>query len=114
MDKKKKRDDRMTDLKKELEVDVHKIPVEEVYRRFGTNPATGLTPAQVKASQEKHGLNCLTPPPTTPEWVKFLKNLFGDLLSYSGLEPSSVSLPTSSRQQPWSSHRTTTCTSASS
>jgi len=77
VDKKKKRDDRMTDLKKELEVDVHKIPVEEVYRRFGTNPATGLTPAQVKASQEKHGLNCLTPPPTTPEWVKFLKNLFG-------------------------------------
>jgi sodium/potassium-transporting ATPase subunit alpha len=31
----------------------------------------------VKASQEKHGMNCLTPPPTTPEWVKFLKNLFG-------------------------------------
>ena len=22
-------------------------------------------------------MNCLTPPPTTPEWVKFLKNLFG-------------------------------------
>jgi sodium/potassium-transporting ATPase subunit alpha len=74
---KKFKDDRLQDLKKELEVDVHKIPIEEVYRRFGTNPTTGLTPAQVKASQEKHGLNCLTPPPTTPEWVKFLKNLFG-------------------------------------
>ncbi len=22
-------------------------------------------------------MNCLTPPPTTPEWIKFLKNLFG-------------------------------------
>jgi len=31
----------------------------------------------VKSNQEKYGLNCLTPPPTTPEWVKFLKNLFG-------------------------------------
>jgi sodium/potassium-transporting ATPase subunit alpha len=74
---KKKRDDRLQDLKKELEVDVHKLPVDDIYKRFGTNPNTGLTPSQVKASQEKHGMNCLTPPPTTPEWVKFLKNLFG-------------------------------------
>jgi len=74
---KKTKDDRLEDLKKELEVDIHKLPVDEVYRRFGTNPNTGLTSSQVKASQEKHGMNCLTPPPTTPEWVKFLKNLFG-------------------------------------
>jgi sodium/potassium-transporting ATPase subunit alpha len=74
---KKSKDDRLEDLKKELEVDIHKLPVDEVYRRFGTNPNTGLTSSQVKASQEKHGMNCLTPPPTTPEWVKFLKNLFG-------------------------------------
>merc|ERR1711981_418657 len=26
---------------------------------------------------EKHGPNALTPPPTTPEWVKFLQALFG-------------------------------------
>ena len=67
----------MEDLKKELEVDVHKLSVEEVYQRFGTNPQTGLTAAQAKANFERDGPNALTPPPTTPEWVKFLQALFG-------------------------------------
>ena len=31
----------------------------------------------VKQLFEKHGPNALTPPPTTPEWVKFLQALFG-------------------------------------
>merc|ERR1712038_2163849 len=31
-----------------------------------------------KTNQEKYGPNALTPPPTTPEWVKFLQCLFGD------------------------------------
>jgi sodium/potassium-transporting ATPase subunit alpha len=73
----KANDGRLDDLKRELEVDVHKISLDDLYRRFGANPVTGLTASQAKASQEKYGLNCLTPPPTTPEWVKFLKNLFG-------------------------------------
>ena len=68
---------KLDDLKKELEVDVHKISVDEVYRRFGTNPQTGLTAAQAKANLERDGPNALTPPPTTPEWVKFLQALFG-------------------------------------
>jgi sodium/potassium-transporting ATPase subunit alpha len=68
---------KLDDLKKELEVDVHKLSVEEVYRRFGTNPQTGLTAAQAKANLERDGPNALTPPPTTPEWVKFLQALFG-------------------------------------
>jgi len=68
---------KLDDLKKELEVDVHKISAEEVFRRFGVNRQTGLTSAQAKAGLEKHGPNALTPPPTTPEWVKFLQALFG-------------------------------------
>ena len=68
---------KLDDLKKELEVDVHKISADEVYRRFGTNPQTGLTAAQAKANLERDGPNALTPPPTTPEWVKFLQALFG-------------------------------------
>merc|ERR1711992_267484 len=67
----------MDDLKKELEVDVHKISADELFKRFGVNPATGLTASQAKAAFEKHGPNALTPPPTTPEWVKFLQALFG-------------------------------------
>jgi len=74
---KAKQNDKLADLKKEMEADVHKLTVDEVYRRYGTNPDTGLTAAQAKANFERDGPNALTPPPTTPEWVKFLQALFG-------------------------------------
>ena len=63
----------LDDLKKELELDVHKISVEDLCRRLGTNLETGLTTSQAKANLERDGPNALTPPPTTPEWVKKLK-----------------------------------------
>ena len=31
---------------------------------------------QAAAGLAKHGPNALTPPPTTPEWVKFCQNMF--------------------------------------
>lgn len=37
----------------------------------------GLTNAKAKENYERDGPNALTPPKTTPEWVKFCKNLFG-------------------------------------
>ena len=37
----------------------------------------GLTTATAKANLERDGPNALTPPKTVPEWVKFLKQLFG-------------------------------------
>jgi sodium/potassium-transporting ATPase subunit alpha len=36
-----------------------------------------LTSQQAKANLERDGPNCLTPPKTTPEWIKFCKQLFG-------------------------------------
>lgn len=48
-----------------------------MYDRLKTNPETGLTLAQVKKVLERDGPNALTPPPTTPEWVKFCRQLFG-------------------------------------
>merc|ERR1712227_1185788 len=42
----------------------------------GTDYANGLTTKQAEAGIEQYGLNQLTPPPTTPEWVKFCQNLF--------------------------------------
>merc|ERR1712235_61472 len=72
--KKKKTD--VNELKQELEIDVHKITADELLKRFGTNLENGLTAAQAKAGLEEHGPNALTPPPTTPEWIKFCKNLF--------------------------------------
>merc|ERR1712073_109581 len=71
-----KKDAKTEDLKKELELDVHKIELEQLYKRFKTDLTNGLTTAQAKAGNEEHGLNQLTPPPTTPEWVKFCQNLF--------------------------------------
>ncbi len=38
----------MDELKRELEMDEHKITLEELYRRLGTNPETGLTSEAAK------------------------------------------------------------------
>merc|ERR1712223_1668537 len=75
--KKKQDEGRMDDLKQELELDVHKVSLDELCRRLGTNLETGLTTSQAKANLDRDGPNALTPPPTTPEWVKFCQNLFG-------------------------------------
>ncbi|MBN3275311.1 AT1A1 ATPase, partial [Polyodon spathula] len=37
----------------------------------------GLTVARAAEILIRDGPNCLTPPPTTPEWVKFCKQMFG-------------------------------------
>ena len=66
----------MQNLKKELELDVHKVEPEVLCKRFTTDLETGLTEQQVKANQAEYGLNALTPPKTTPEWIKFCKCLF--------------------------------------
>jgi len=64
-------------LKQELELDIHKIDVEELLTRFNSNLVNGLTKRQATENLGKYGKNALTPPPTTPEWVKFCQNLFG-------------------------------------
>merc|ERR1712227_868571 len=74
--KKKQDKERMDDLKQELELDVHKVDLDELYKRFETDINKGLTAAQAAEGLKKHGPNALTPPPTTPEWVKFCQNLF--------------------------------------
>ena len=37
----------------------------------------GLTSKQAAEFLDRDGPNALTPPKTTPEWIKFCKNLFG-------------------------------------
>ncbi|CAM6031377.1 unnamed protein product [Sphagnum compactum] len=58
-------------------MDEHTIPIGELYARLNSNPDTGLTATQAKQVLERDGPNALTPPKTTPEWVKFCKQLFG-------------------------------------
>lgn len=76
-----------------MDIDYHKISPEELYQRFQTHPENvrnlpplqqsinsflqGLSHAKAKENLERDGPNALTPPKTTPEWVKFCKNLFG-------------------------------------
>lgn len=75
--KKGEKEKDMDNLKQELELDEHKVPIEELFQRLSVNPDTGLTQAEARRRLERDGPNALTPPKQTPEWVKFCKNLFG-------------------------------------
>jgi len=75
--KPKKGEKKLDDLKQELELDEHKIPIEELFQRLTVNPDTGLSMTEARRRYERDGPNALTPPKTVPEWVKFCKNLFG-------------------------------------
>uniref|UniRef100_A0A8P4GNW8 Sodium/potassium-transporting ATPase subunit alpha n=1 Tax=Dicentrarchus labrax TaxID=13489 RepID=A0A8P4GNW8_DICLA len=53
------------------------MSIEEVCRKFQTDIVQGLTNAKAAEFLIRDGPNALTPPPTTPEWVKFCRQLFG-------------------------------------
>ncbi|XP_017324992.2 sodium/potassium-transporting ATPase subunit alpha-3b [Ictalurus punctatus] len=67
----------LDELKKEVPLTEHKMSVEEVCRKFQTDIVQGLTNAKAAEFLIRDGPNALTPPPTTPEWVKFCRQLFG-------------------------------------
>merc|ERR1719147_344740 len=72
----KKKDKNLDELKQELEIDVHKVTVDELCKRYGTNVENGLTDKQAQTNLAEYGPNALTPPPKTPEWVKFCQQMF--------------------------------------
>ncbi|KAK2817849.1 hypothetical protein Q7C36_021782 [Tachysurus vachellii] len=74
--KKKKRKD-ISELKKEVDLDDHKLTLDELHNKYGTDINRGLSSSRAKEILERDGPNALTPPPSTPEWVKFCKQLFG-------------------------------------
>uniref|UniRef100_A0A8C7FLD1 Sodium/potassium-transporting ATPase subunit alpha n=1 Tax=Oncorhynchus kisutch TaxID=8019 RepID=A0A8C7FLD1_ONCKI len=75
--KKAKEKKDMDDLKKEVDLDDHKLTLDELHKKYGTDLARGLSSARAKEILLRDGPNTLTPPPTTPEWVKFCRQLFG-------------------------------------
>lgn len=75
--KKSKAKEELEELKKEVHLDDHKLSLEELSRKYQVDLSKGLTKAQAAQILEKYGPNALTPPRTTPKWVKFCRQLFG-------------------------------------
>ncbi|XP_063151881.1 sodium/potassium-transporting ATPase subunit alpha-2-like isoform X2 [Candoia aspera] len=67
----------LEDLKQEVNFDDHKLSLQELSRKYGVDLSKGLTKEQAAQLLEENGPNTLSPPRTTPEWVKFCKQLFG-------------------------------------
>lgn len=67
----------INELKKEVNIDDHKISIEELCERYSTDTKLGLKSEQVEISLETFGPNTLTPPKTESEWKKFFAQLFG-------------------------------------
>lgn len=65
------------ELKKELEMDQHTVSLETLCGRYRADINRGHTFARAQEYLDRDGPNALSPPPTTPEWIKFCKNLFG-------------------------------------
>ncbi|MGH0118616.1 UNVERIFIED_CONTAM: hypothetical protein FKN15_047596 [Acipenser sinensis] len=75
--KKKKKQRNMDELKKEVPMDDHKLSLDELGKKYGVDLSRGLSQARALEILNRDGPNALTPPPTTPEWVKFCRQLFG-------------------------------------
>jgi sodium/potassium-transporting ATPase subunit alpha len=70
--------ERLAKLKQEIEMDEHQISLEDLCKRFNNvSVEKGLTDDQVAKQRETDGWNELSPPKSTPEWLKFLMQMFG-------------------------------------
>ncbi|XP_078265380.1 sodium/potassium-transporting ATPase subunit alpha [Rhinoraja longicauda] len=67
----------LDELKKEISMDDHKLTLDQLHQKYGTDLTRGLTVDRAKEILLRDGPNALTPPPTTPEWIKFCRQLFG-------------------------------------
>ncbi|KAM6217233.1 sodium/potassium-transporting ATPase subunit alpha-4-like [Rhynchocyon petersi] len=65
------------ELKKEVVMNDHKLTLEELSAKYSVDLKKGLTPEQAQMILQQDGPNVLTPPHSTPEWIKFCRQLFG-------------------------------------
>lgn len=63
-------------LKKEMDMDEHQVPIEELVTRLRSDLVRGLTSDYAEQRLIEDGPNTLSPPRTVPEWLKFLKQMF--------------------------------------
>ncbi|XP_005372048.3 potassium-transporting ATPase alpha chain 2 [Microtus ochrogaster] len=65
------------ELKKELDLDDHRLSNTELEQKYGTNIIRGLSSIKATELLARDGPNALTPPKQTPEIIKFLKQMVG-------------------------------------
>ncbi|XP_004688431.1 PREDICTED: sodium/potassium-transporting ATPase subunit alpha-4 isoform X2 [Condylura cristata] len=67
-------------------MDDHKLTLEELSTKYSVDLTTGHSSKNAEEILNRDGPNVLTPPPTTPEWLKFCKQMFGgfSLLLWTG------------------------------
>ncbi|KAM5237520.1 sodium/potassium-transporting ATPase subunit alpha-4-like [Ctenodactylus gundi] len=84
--KRKKKTREIEELKKEVVMDDHKLTLEELSTKYSVDLKTGHSPEKAKEILLRDGPNMLTPPYTTPEWVKFCQQMFAgfSLLLWTG------------------------------
>ncbi|PAV77191.1 hypothetical protein WR25_11642 [Diploscapter pachys] len=75
--KKKKLDPKLEDLKKDIDMDFHSIPLPELLHRFNTDDKKGISEQLAAERLKKDGPNSLTPPKSTPMIFKLISSVFG-------------------------------------
>ncbi|XP_020824449.1 LOW QUALITY PROTEIN: potassium-transporting ATPase alpha chain 2-like [Phascolarctos cinereus] len=73
--------DHQKELKKDLDLDDHKLSTKELEDKYGTNIVQGLASTRVAELLAQNGPNVLTPPKESPEIIKFLKQMVGGFSS---------------------------------
>ncbi|XP_077011980.1 potassium-transporting ATPase alpha chain 2 [Tamandua tetradactyla] len=72
-----KKNHQKEELKKEVDLDDHKLNNKELENKYGTDIVTGLSSARAAELLARDGDNSLSPPKETPEIIKFLKQMVG-------------------------------------
>jgi len=65
-------------LRQNVTMTEHQVELEDLLKGYKTSQERGLTPEQAAANLAEFGTNELTPPPKTPEWVKFMDEMTGE------------------------------------
>uniref|UniRef100_A0A8C0HUX8 Sodium/potassium-transporting ATPase subunit alpha n=1 Tax=Balaenoptera musculus TaxID=9771 RepID=A0A8C0HUX8_BALMU len=84
--RKMKEKQEMEELKKEVVMDDHKLTLDELSTKYSVDLTKGHSPEEEQEILARDGPDTLSPPTTTPGWVKFCKQLFGgfSLLLWTG------------------------------
>jgi sodium/potassium-transporting ATPase subunit alpha len=73
---KKYTEEELDELHNEIETRDHVIPIQRLCEKLHTNSENGMTILEASKVFAKNGPNSLSPPPETPEYIKFLMCMF--------------------------------------